>query len=475
MCRQKLQNLEEEMLQKGWKDSLLSLYAQSRRNSRFHHCPSDKTKRLLQSQIFQPTNLLEDNRPSWLTYKSQQLMLQAGLIHPSSPGCYSYLPVMVRAMEKLIRLIDKEMQGLGGQKINMPSLCSATLWKKSERWDLVGKELFRLRDRLSKEYCLGPTHEEVITDLIASQHNFSYKKLPLLLYQITRKFRDEPSPRYGLLRSREFYMKDMYTFDVSEEAARHTYRTVCDAYCRVLSRLGLQFLKVQASAGNIGGQMSHEFQLPAEIGEDELLVCSSCEFSANVETVQPDQNRCPACQGELTKSKGIEIGHTFYLGTKYSSTFNAVYFNAQLEPVVVEMGCYGLGVTRMLAAAIEILSTADGIRWPELIAPYQVLLIPPKQGSKEEGATALIEALYDDISKAIPQLKDDMVLDDRSYFTIGKRLNYANQLGYPYVIIAGKRALDTPSQFEVQCQNTGETLFLSKEGVMGLLNEVPAV
>ncbi|XP_030062220.1 putative proline--tRNA ligase, mitochondrial [Microcaecilia unicolor] len=468
------------MLRRGRRELLFSLDAWRRHHSRFQHCRVARTKRLLQSQFFQPMNFREDTVPalqgklSELTCKSQQLMLQAGLIYPSSPGCYSYLPYTVRAMEKLIRLIDKEMQAIGGQKINMPSLCSAELWRVSERWDLMASELFRLRDRHNKAYCLGPTHEEVITDLIASQGTLSYKQFPLLLYQVTRKFRDEPKPRFGLLRSREFYMKDMYTFDVSEEAAHHTYNAVCDAYCHLLSRLGLQFVKVQASTGNIGGQMSHEFQLPAEIGEDRLLVCSGCQFSANVEAVNPGQTLCPACQGKLAETKGIEIGHTFYLGTKYSSSFNAAYSNAQNQPVLAEMGCYGLGVTRMLAAAIEVLSTEDSIRWPGLIAPYQVCFIPPKKGSKEESATALVEALYDDITEATPQLKGDMLLDDRSHFSIGKRLKDAKRLGYPYVIVAGKRVLDTPSQFEVWCQNTGEVVFLSREGVMGLLNEMQA-
>ncbi|XP_029474027.1 probable proline--tRNA ligase, mitochondrial [Rhinatrema bivittatum] len=465
------------MLRGGWREILLRLGT----HSRFHHCPPARRARLLQSQLFRPMNLREDrvpaleSKPSELTCKSQQLMLQAGLIHPTSPGCYSYLPYTVRAMEKLIALIDKEMQAIGGQKLNMPGLCSAELWRASERWDLMGKELFRLTDRHNKEYCLGPTHEETITDLIASNGTLSYKQLPLLLYQITRKFRDEIKPRFGLLRSREFYMKDMYTFDVSEEAARHTYRIVCDAYCHLLSKLGLQFVKVQADTGSIGGKMSHEFQLPAGVGEDRLLVCPSCKFSANVEMVKPDQKECPACQGELTETKGIEVGHTFYLGTKYSCIFNAAYSDAQNKPVTAEMGCYGLGVTRILAASIEVLSTEDSIRWPGLIAPYQVCLIPPKKGSKEESAIVLTDALYDDLAEAVPQVEGDMLLDDRTHLTIGKRLKDANKLGYPYVIIAGKRALDTPSEFEVWCQNTGEVVFMSKEGVIELLSNVQAV
>eukprot|EP00061_Rhincodon_typus_P017640 g46416.t1 len=256
-------------------------------------------------------NLREDRtigagRSSEITCKSQRLMLQAGLIQPANTGCFHYLPYTVRAMEKLVRVIDKEMQSIGGQKVNMPSLTSASLWKTSERWDLLGKELFRLKDRHNMEYCLSPTHEEAVTELIAMQGNLSYRQLPLMLYQVTRKFRDEPKPRFGLLRGREFYMKDMYTFDVSEEAAMETYDLVSQAYSRIFDQLGLQFVKVQADTGSIGGKMSHEFQLPADIGEDRLLICSDCHFAANVEAMTDIETNCPQCHGKLKESKGIE-------------------------------------------------------------------------------------------------------------------------------------------------------------------------
>nr|XP_013817232.1 PREDICTED: probable proline--tRNA ligase, mitochondrial [Apteryx mantelli mantelli] len=268
----------------------------------------------------------------------------------------------------------------------------------------MGRELFRLADRHGKDYCLGPTHEEAVTDLVAAQTNLSYRQLPLRLYQVTRKFRDEPKPRFGLLRGREFYMKDMYTFDASEEAARHTYSLVCDAYRRVFEALGLRFVQVQADTGSIGGTMSHEFQLPADIGEDRLVLCPTGHFAANVETISAEQTTCPTCGEPLTPTRGIEVGHTFYLGTKYSSVFNATFYSAENKLQLAEMGCYGLGVTRILAAAVEVLSTEDSIRWPSLIAPYQVCFIPPKKGSKEEKGAVLMEHLYDDLAEAVPQL-----------------------------------------------------------------------
>lgn len=448
---------------------------------RSHHSAPGKGQRLLLSRIFQPQNLREDQvlsqegRSGELTCKSHRLMLQVGLIAPASPGCYHLLPYTVRALEKLVRVIDQEMQAIGGQKVDLPSLSPAELWRATQRWDLMDKELLRLRDRHGKEYCLGPTHEEVITALVASQKNLSYKQLPFLLYQVTRKFRDEPRPRFGLLRGREFYMKDMYTFDSSAEAAQHTYGLVCDAYHSLFHRLGLRVVQAQADVGSIGGTMSHEFQLLVDIGEDRLVVCPSCSFSANTETLDSSQTNCPKCQGPLTKTKGIEVGHTFYLGTKYSSIFQAQFTNAEGKPCLAEMGCYGLGVTRILAAAIEALATEDSVRWPSLLAPYQVCLIPPKKGSKEAAAVELTGHLYNRIVEAVPQLRGEVVLDDRTHLTIGNRLKDANKLGYPFVVIAGKRALEEPARLEVWCQNTGESLFLSEEGVLDLLAQVQVV
>ncbi|XP_029489093.2 probable proline--tRNA ligase, mitochondrial [Oncorhynchus nerka] len=434
----------------------------------------------LVSRLFQPSNLRDVGQESRaqgeMTCKSQRLMQQAGLIHPSNPGCYYYLPATVRSMEKLVRLIDQEMQRIGGQKLDMPSLCSAELWRRSERWNLMGKELFRLRDRHGAEYCLGPTHEEAVTELLASQGTLSYRQLPLMLYQMTRKFRDEPKPRFGLLRGREFYMKDMYTFDVSEEAAYHTYESVCQAYNSLFSRLGLRIVQVQADTGKIGGKLSHEFQLPADIGEDRLLVCGSCSFSANVETMQPGRTDCPQCQaGTLVESKGIEVGHTFYLGTKYSHIFNATFNNTQNKPAVTEMGCFGLGVTRILAAAIEVMSTEEAIRWPGLLAPYQVCVLPPKRGSKVDEVAGLAEEVALSLGEALPSLRGEVVLDDRTQMTIGKRLKDASQLGYPYVVALGQKATEEIPRFEVICQQTGETMFLSRDGLVDLLKRVETV
>ena len=296
-----------------------------------------------------------------------------------------------------------------------------------------------------------------------------------LLSQVTRKFRDEQKPKFGLLRGREFYMKDMYSFDVSEEAAHHTYQSVCHAYGRLFDRLGLRWVQVQADMGNIGGTLSHEFQLPADVGEDRLLTCGSCSFSANVELLEAGQTDCPQCQaGTLVESKGIEVGHTFYLGSKYSEVFSATFNTAQNKPTLAEMGCFGLGVTRILAAAIEVLSSDDAIRWPGLLAPYQVCVLPPKKGSKVVALTGLAEELALGLG-SLPGLRGEVVLDDRTQMTIGKRLKDASQLGYPYVVVVGQGVAEQQPQFEVICQQSGETLFLSRDALTDLLSRVETV
>lgn len=271
-------------------------------------------------------------------------------------------------------------------------------------------------------------------------------------------------------------MKDMYSFDVSEEAAYETYESVCQAYTRLFNRLGLRCVQVQADTGNIGGKLSHEFQLPADIGEDRLLICGSCSFSANVETLTSDRTECPQCNtGTLIESKGIEVGHTFYLGKKYSHVFNAAFSNAQNKPCITEMGCFGLGVTRILAAAIEVMSTEDSIRWPGLLAPYQVCVLPPKKGSKVDEATVVAEELVHTLGETLPRLRGEVVLDDRTQMTIGKRLKDASRLGYPYVVVVGQGALEETPRYEVICQQTGETMHLSKDGLIDLLGQVETV
>ncbi|KAK2724308.1 probable proline--tRNA ligase, mitochondrial isoform X2 [Artemia franciscana] len=379
--------------------------------------------------------------------KSSKLLLENGLVSPTGNGLYSFLPMGFRAVEKICKIIDNELEAIGALKLELPALTSIDLWKKTGRYDANNNELFVLKDRKERKYVLGPTHEETITNLVASSAPHPVRSLPIMLYQITAKYRDEPRPRYGLIRGREFIMKDLYTFDKSIEDAKVTYEKVSEGYDKIFRRLGLQFLKVEGPTGNMGGTVSHEYHYPSPIGDDRLLLCRACNTGVNVELDRPSQ--CSSCNGRLTETHGIEIGHTFLLGSKYSSALNATFINANGKTQPLEMGCYGIGVSRIVAAAVELLSSERQIRWPLEIAPFKVCIIPPKIGSKEEAATSFV----DDIEKRLSKSKEyngDILIDDRTNLTIGKRFMEAKKTGYPFIVIVGKNALDQTPKFELE-------------------------
>ncbi|XP_074643763.1 putative proline--tRNA ligase, mitochondrial [Tubulanus polymorphus] len=409
---------------------------------------------------------------------SHKLMVYNGIIQHSYPGAFYILPIGLRVLHKLQQLIDIEMSNIDAQKIAMPCLTAGKLWKKSGRWSEMGSELFRLNDRHGNDYCLAPTHEEAITSLVSSMNHpgISYKRLPLLLYQITWKYRDEIQPKHGLLRAREFLMKDLYTFDVNEQAAKLTYDKVCEAYNRIFNQLQLDFIKVEGATGNIGGSLSHEYHISTDIGEDTLLICNTCKIGSNKELLEMADDKevlCPKCgTGTFRKQNGIEVGHTFLLGTKYSSVFKANYLNEFRKPNVLVMGCYGLGVTRILAAAVEVLSDDDKIKWPSLIAPYQICIIPQKEGFRAEDTYRLSEELYRDIDKELSGLRGEIILDDRLKMSIGKRKYEASRLGIPYVIILGKQALEDPPKYELVNVYEGSNIHLEKQQLLSKLSSI---
>ncbi|XP_013385511.1 probable proline--tRNA ligase, mitochondrial isoform X2 [Lingula anatina] len=381
-----------------------------------------------------------------------KLMKSYGMIFGVQTGLFYMLPWTQRALDKLIRLIDQEMESIGAQKMTMTCLTPAELWKKTGRWDSMGSELLKLPDRHKKMFCLGPTHEEAVTFLV-SQKKLERKHLPLKLYQITRKFRDEMAPKYGLLRSREFDMKDLYTFDESVEKAEETYNSVCDAYNRLFTRLGVNFIKVEGATGVIGGTLSHEYHIPASAGQDSLFICNKCGIGVNKEVMDKDVLQTNHCKHrdccDLKTSSGIEVGHTFLLGTKYSEPFNLHYNYVEGQKHLVEMGCFGLGVSRILQASIEHLSSDIQVVWPKLIAPYQVCIIPQKAGYKADVTWALAEQLYDQLN-SIPHLRGEIVLHDKIQLSIGKRLKNMRRIGFPYAIVLGKKALEEEPLFELQ-------------------------
>lgn len=535
---------------------------------------------------------------------SHQLMLRAGFMRKAAGGIYTYLPLAWRVLKKIERIVREEMDAKGSQELLMPIVQPAEIWQESGRWDVYGAEMFRLQDRHNRCFCLGPTHEEMVTTLIRGDVR-SYRQLPLSVYQIQNKYRDERRPRFGLMRGREFIMKDAYSFDRDEAGLDKSYQDMYDAYTNIFTRCGLNFRPVEADSGAIGGSGSHEFMVIADSGEAELVFCTSCDYAANVEkaelfpleaqeeamltkeeVVTPDcktiadvcaylklpvdhsvkavaynsekglilcfvrgdhevneikvintcgvidlemateeqlaaagtvggymgpvgiDNKkvivvvdatvmkmhnvccgankegyhfinvnpgrdftptyvadirliqegdpCPHCGGEVSKARGIEVGQVFKLFTKYSSALKATYLdeNGKEQPMV--MGCYGVGVSRTMAAAIEQNYDDNGIIWPIEIAPYHVLVVPVN--TKDEASAAKAEEIYMQLKK----VGLETVIDDRNERP-GVKFKDADLIGYPLRVVVGPKTL-TEGKLEVKIRKTGEIRYLPLDG-----------
>lgn len=555
------------------------------------------------SQILNPT-LREV--PAEAEVVSQKLMLRAGLIRKAAAGIYTYLPLGLKILKKIEQIVREEMDAKGGQEVMLPIIQPAELWRETGRWDVYGPEMFRLTDRHEREFCLGPTHEEIVTDLVRGEVR-SYKQLPLLLYQIQNKYRDERRPRFGLMRGREFVMKDLYSFDKDDAGLAISYQKMYDAYTRIFTRCGLTFRPVEADAGAIGGSGgTHEFMVLAESGEAAVVYCPDCDYAANVEkaecqaqpiesetvtenyslletphmktieavseflglhqhelvksmlyqgddqvflvlvrgdreineiklnnmlgpfvnlqladpevvrhtlgcepgfvgpinapkdlkivadlevplmkkaacganqaehhyiNVLPERDfrmdqvfdlrmvvageKCLKCGGTLIEARGIEVGQVFKLGTKYSKALNANYVdeNGQEKPCV--MGCYGVGVSRTMAAAIEQNNDKDGIIWPIPIAPYQVILVPVSM--KDSQVVDAAEKLYEELRQA----GIEVIMDDRDERP-GVKFKDADLVGYPLRVNVGSKTL-AQGQVELRFRQTGETELVNVE------------
>ena len=539
---------------------------------------------------------------------SHQLMFRAGMIQQLSSGIYNYLPLALRSLKKIESIVREELDKRDCEEVLMPAVIPAELWKESGRWDIYGDLLLRFKDRKDNDYCMGPTHEEVITDMVRRNLR-SYKQLPWNLYQVQGKFRDEFRPRFGLMRGREFIMKDGYSFDLDEKGAKESYWKMYEAYTAIFKRCGLRFRAVDAATGDIGGDMSHEFQVLASSGEDLILSCDCCDYAANVEkavtpqreakrdeaaflpseTVEtPNQrtieevstflgadasrfikalvyeadseavlvliagdadvnesklqavlgagavrmasdalvevtmgvapgfvgpvgapeklrivadhsiasgenwicganaphqhlknvnvgrdfpepefkdisfaaagNACPRCEnGKLEEFRGIEVGQVFYLGTKYSKALDCSYLDEQGKSQPAEMGCYGIGVSRTLAAAIEQNHDENGIKWPVPIAPWEVVVLPLQAG--DEAVAEAAENLYSTLrEKGI-----EVVLDDRKE-RAGFKFKDADLIGYPVQIALGGRSV-AAGVAEVKFRESGEKTEMPLETV----------
>jgi len=362
---------------------------------------------------------------------SHRLLLRSGMVRMLMAGSYSYLPLGLKVLGNIEKIIREEMDSCGASEVLLPALQPLELWQKTGRDKDIGEVMFKFIDRRGRKVCLGPTHEEIITEL-AKSHISSYKQLPLVLYQIQTKFRDEIRPRYGLIRACEFIMKDAYSFDSEESGLDKNYQAMYEAYTRIFKRCGLDILTPEADSGVMGGKVSHEFMVPAKDGEDLVLVCEKCKYakaySDEMECI------CPKCQRRLEKVNTIEVGHIFKLGTKYSVSMGANFLdaNGKLQPVI--MGCYGIGVSRLISAVIEQNNDKDGIIWPKELTPYNVIILALDTTDKNIMDLAL--RVYRDLR----DLNINVLFDDRDE-RAGVKFKDADLLGIPLQLIIGKSAL----------------------------------
>ena len=383
----------------------------------------------------------QKNNPSDAEIISHKLMLKAGLIRQQSSGQYSFLPVGYRVLKKIENIIREEMDAIGSAEILMPSVQPSELWEESGRWETYGLELLRLKDRHQRDYCLGPTFEEVITDLVRKDLN-SYKQLPINMYQISSKFRDEIRPRFGIMRAREFIMKDAYSFHLNQECLDEWYENYKKAYNKIFTRLQLEYTMVDADSGNIGGSKSNEFHVIADTGEDDLLIDQD-GIGVNYEIAKTKYNsndiKKIINENNLVHKKGIEVGHIFKLGDKYSKAMNLSIADVESKICNIEMGCYGIGVSRIIAAAIEQNHDDKGIVWPATIAPFKIVIIEI-DGHKNESVRLYSSELYEGLSaKGI-----EVILDDRNS-KLGNKLNDWELIGVPNIVIVGKSEAETKS------------------------------
>ena len=391
------------------------------------------------------SNLLlatQRENPSDAETISHKLMLKAGLIRQVASGVYNWLPLGVKVLRKVENIVRREMENSGAQEILMPMVQPGELWKESGRWQQYGQELLIFEDRHDREFCLGPTHEEVITDLCRNEIR-SYKQLPVIFYQIQTKFRDEIRPRFGVMRSREFIMKDAYSFDLSEQQMDDSYQSMRDAYIRIFNSLGLDYRIVKADSGAIGGADSEEFHVLADSGEDLLAFSDKSDYAINAELLiesKSDQDPgslegqdSPDGKGKLKLKRGIEVGHIFKLGRKYSESMKLT-IQSEKGNIHPEMGCYGIGISRIVAAAIEQSHDDKGIIWSKEISPYTTALVEINPKGEEN-----LKNLCTQIYTSLKERGHEVLWDDRDQ-SAGVKFSDMELIGIPQMIIIGEKS-----------------------------------
>ena len=433
------------------------------------------------SKLFIP---ISKDLPAEAKIKSHQLMLRTGMIKQSSAGIYSWLPLGFKIMKKIEQIVREEQNNIGAQEMLMPTIQSADIWKESGRYEDYGEEMLRIKDRQGREMLYGPTNEELVTEIFRSSIK-SYKLLPQMLYHIQWKFRDEVRPRFGVMRCREFYMKDAYSFDLSDDAAKKSYNKMFFSYLKTFQRLGLKAIPMAADTGPIGGELSHEFIIIAETGESkiyadkEIFNVDLSKYKSNEESLnnvrkdfssiyavtdekynQEDFNNKVKKENQII-TKGIEVGHIFYFGDKYSKPLNCLVDSQDGKKTSIKMGSYGIGVSRLVGAIIEANYNNDVMVWPKSIAPYDVVIIPSINKNNKENLTKA-EKIYKDLRKQ----NIDVLLDDVDE-NMSTKFKKHDLIGIPYQIIIGSKS--TNDKFEFKKVNS-ETKTLSLLEIKEILN-----
>ncbi|MDA1133363.1 MAG: proline--tRNA ligase [Proteobacteria bacterium] len=387
---------------------------------------------------------------------SHQLMIRAGLIRRLGSGLYSWMPIGLRILKKIENIIRDEMNRAGALELLMPAIQPKELWDETNRWEVFGPQMLKISDRHERLFCFGPTHEEVITDIVRKEIK-SYKQLPINFYQIQTKFRDEIRPRFGVMRAREFMMKDSYSFHSSLDSLKETYQVMYETYKKIFDRIGLNYRAVQADNGAIGGDGSHEFHVLADSGEDEIVYDESSDFAANIEVAKnhPDKDKFKTC-------RGIEVGHIFQLGTKYSEAMQAEFIDQDGESKPMIMGCYGIGVSRIIAAAIEQNYDADGMILPKSIAPFEVIITPIGLEKNDEVLKVSLDLYEDLIDKGV-----DVILDDRG-LRPGVMFSEAELLGIPFRITISEKLLKD-GKFEFKARASSANQLLDKDALLRII------
>ncbi len=424
------------------------------------------------TQLFLPT--LKET-PAEAQIVSHRLMLRAGMVRQSAAGIYTWLPAGLRVLQKIGQIVREEQDATGAQEVLMPTVQPADLWRESGRYEDYGKEMLRITDRHDRDMLYGPTAEEVITHIVANEIS-SYRDLPKNLYNIQWKFRDEVRPRFGVMRGREFLMKDNYSFDLDYAGARHSYNKMFIAYLRTYSRMGLKAVPMAAETGPIGGDLSHEFIILADTGESEVFCDralldldapgADVDYNGDLQPLvdkwtsyyaatdeKHDAETCAVAAENLVTARGIEVGHIFYFGSKYSEPLGAVVQGPDGNQITLEMGSYGIGVSRLVGAIIEASHDDAGIIWPETVAPWTVGLINLKVGDSE--CDGVCENLYAEARR----LGVDMLYDDRDERAGGKFADM-DLIGLPWQIAVGPRGLKD-GVVEVKRRADGERSTLS--------------